>query len=109
MFFKGVLLDGGYVLRELEYGTGYVDVSVILSRALHVMELKILRGPFQGVEQLTVYMKQEKRREGWLVVFDAKAPNAKCPWDWFPTHDPIRSASRRRCPTGQRLGVRLCA
>jgi hypothetical protein len=72
MFFKGVLREGGYVLREIESGTGYIDVSILLSRALHLAELKVLRGRLDGVEQLAVYMKQESRTEGWLVVFDAR-------------------------------------
>lgn len=73
LFFKGVLLHGGgYVLRELESGTGYVDLSIALSRVLHLIEMKVLRGQFEGVAQLVVYMKQERRREGWLVVIDPR-------------------------------------
>ena len=65
------------MLREIESGTGYVDISLALSRVLHVIELKVLRGRFEGVAQLLVYMKQEGRREGWLVVIDARPPNRK--------------------------------
>jgi len=78
LFFKGVLLHGGgFVLRELESGIGYVDVSIALSRVLHLIEMKVLRGRLEGVAQLFVYMKQEGRREGWLVVIDARPRNRK--------------------------------
>jgi hypothetical protein len=72
VFFKGVLRAGGYVLREIESGTGYIDVSILLSRVLHLAELKVLRKRLDGVEQLAAYMKQEERKEGWLLVFDAR-------------------------------------
>ena len=72
-----LLHGGGYVLREIKSGTGYVDISLALSRVLHVIELKVLRGRFEGVAQLLVYMKQEGRREGWLVVIDARPPNRR--------------------------------
>jgi hypothetical protein len=74
-----VLRDGGYVLRELESGSGYVDISILLSRVLHLVEMKILRGRLDGVEQLAVYMKQEARPEGWLIAIDARPPNRKTP------------------------------
>jgi hypothetical protein len=79
VFFKGVLRDGGYVLRELESGTGYVDLSILLARTLHLVEMKVLRGALQGAAQLAVYMRQEGRREGWLVVIDARKPGSKQP------------------------------
>jgi hypothetical protein len=78
LFFKGVLLcDGGFVLRELESGIGYVDVSIALSRVLHLVEMKVLRGRLEGIAQLAVYMEQEGRPEGWLVVIDARPPHRK--------------------------------
>jgi len=72
-----LLHGGGFVLRELESGTGYVDLSIALSRVLHLIEMKVLRGRLEGVAQLFVYMKQEARHEGWLVVIDARPPNRK--------------------------------
>ena len=78
LFFKGVLLrDGGFVLRELESGVGYVDVSIALSRVLHLVEMKVLRGRLEGAAQLAAYMEQEGRPEGWLVVIDARPPHRK--------------------------------
>lgn len=72
-----MLRHGGLVLRELESGTGYVDVSIALSKVLHLVEMKVMRGRLQGVEQLAVYMKQEQRSAGWLVVLDARSPALK--------------------------------
>jgi hypothetical protein len=77
MFFKGVLRDSGLVLRELESGTGYVDVSIVLSRVLHLIEMKVLRGQLKGIAQLAEYMRQERRDEGWLVVVDARPHGQK--------------------------------
>jgi hypothetical protein len=34
--------------------------------------MKVLTSEFVGVSQLQTYMKLEERREGWLVVFDAR-------------------------------------
>jgi len=63
LFFKGVLLrDGGFVLRELESGIGYVDVSIAPSRVPHLVEMKGLRGRLEGVAQIAVYMEQEATR-----------------------------------------------
>ena len=72
-FVMGVLSNGsGELLRELASGVGFVDVSVRLSIVSHLVEIKILKGSFSGVAQLETYMRTERRREGWLVVFDAR-------------------------------------
>lgn len=78
VFAKGVINDTGLVLRELVSGIGFVDVSIIFSaRTLHLVELKILTGAFVGVSQLEVYMKNENRKEGWLLVLDSREATKK--------------------------------
>lgn len=79
-FVMGVLSNGtGELLRELASGVGFVDVAVRLSSVSHLIEIKILTGTFTGLAQLETYMKTEKRREGWLVVFDARKNNTALP------------------------------
>jgi Holliday junction resolvase len=79
-FLLGVLSNkGGQVFRELASGVGFVDVIVMLGSVPHLVELKILRGPFTGPAQLESYMVDENRREGWLVVFDARQTSRKSP------------------------------
>jgi hypothetical protein len=74
VFVMRVLADGGgQLLRELASGVGFVDVVVMFGAVPHLVEMKILRGTFSGVAQLQAYMKTEKRTQGWLVVFDARA------------------------------------
>ena len=77
----GVLSDGrGHLLRELASGVGFVDMAIILGSVLHLVELKVLqRGTFSGVSQLRQYMRTEKRRQGWLVVFDARRQDKQEP------------------------------
>jgi hypothetical protein len=74
---KMVLNGKGVVVRELSSGIGFVDLAVILSTALHLIEVKILTKGFLGVEQLEQYMKTENRRKGNLVVLDAMPPDKK--------------------------------
>lgn len=76
LFLKGVLRSRpGLVLREMASGVGWVDIALILSSTPHLMELKILRASSTpGIEQLSTYMRTEERTEGWLVLFDARAP-----------------------------------
>jgi len=78
LFTKGVLLNrSGVVLREMNSGIGFVDIGVMFSSVLHLVEMKILTGKFTGVEQLGQYMKTEKRNKGALVVLDALKPGNK--------------------------------
>lgn len=74
VFTKGALRDRGLVLKEFASGIGYVDIGIVLSGStIHLIELKVVRGSeIVGVEQLGRYMRTEDRREGWLVVFDAR-------------------------------------
>jgi hypothetical protein len=65
---------GGELLRELASGVGFVDIAVRLGMVQHLVELKILRGPFVGPAQLAEYMRIEGRSTGWLVVFDTRKP-----------------------------------
>jgi hypothetical protein len=77
LFLAGVLSNPrqGLILREVKSGVGFVDVMVLFSATPHLVELKILTGQFSGPSQLSSYMRTERRREGWLVVLDAR------PWD----------------------------
>jgi len=76
-FIMGTLSNGrGHFLRELTSGIGFVDVAIILGSALHLVELKVLQhGSYTGVSQLSQYMRTERRRQGWLIVFDARRPD----------------------------------
>jgi hypothetical protein len=67
----------GLVLREFGSGAGFVDIGVVISRILHIVELKVLTKKFQGAAQLEQYMKSEARKEGWLIVIDARADASK--------------------------------
>ncbi|HZH33012.1 MAG TPA: hypothetical protein VEY11_19750 [Pyrinomonadaceae bacterium] len=71
--------SGGLVLSEFNSGIGFVDVGVYFSSTLHIIELKVLRSKFVGVSQLQTYMKNEGRKEGWLVVFDARPVSKRDP------------------------------
>jgi hypothetical protein len=75
MFFR----DRGYGLefREFASGVGFVDVGVVLSRVLHLIELKVLVKTFQGPAQLQQYMISEGRREGWLILLDTRPEKFK--------------------------------
>jgi hypothetical protein len=69
---KRFLDNSGLVLRELTSGIGFVDVAIIFSSVPHLIEMKVLTKVFAGPSQLAVYMRNEQRREGWLVVLDAR-------------------------------------
>lgn len=77
VFAKGVVGNNGLVRRELLSGIGFVDVEIQFGVVPHLIELKILSGNLAGDEQLSTYMKTEKRREGWLVLIDARRPSTK--------------------------------
>jgi hypothetical protein len=77
VFVKGVLRKNGLILREMASGPGFVDISVILSKTLHLIEIKVLRNSFSGPEQLDQYMKYESRNKGSLLIFDAHPPELK--------------------------------
>ena len=79
VFVKGVLGNRGVVLRELLSGVGFVDVAILLSRTLHLVELKILKGQMEGGLQLATYMATERRRRGWLLLLDARDPARRAP------------------------------
>lgn len=77
LFASAKLEKRGALIREATSGTGFVDVLVTFSSGLvHVVELKILRNnKLVGPEQLATYMKHKRRKEGWLVFFDARDPD----------------------------------
>ncbi len=77
VFAKRVIQDKGLVLRELLSGVGFIDVAVILSRVIHLIEIKVLTASLKGASQLEEYMRNENRREGWLVLMDARPPSRK--------------------------------
>jgi len=73
MFTEGTLGKRGLTFREVLSGAGFVDFVVLLSRTPHLIELKIMRDRYEGATQLATYMEKESRKEGWLVLFDARA------------------------------------
>ena len=77
LFASAKLEKRGALIREATSGIGFVDVLVTFSSGLiHVVELKILKGKdIPGPAQVATYMKHKRRKEGWLVFFDAR--NAK--------------------------------
>jgi hypothetical protein len=79
VFVKGVIGNRGVVLREVASGVGFVDVGILLSRIMHLVELKVIRGSLKGASQLRQYMRTEGRRRGWLVVMDARRRDRRTP------------------------------
>lgn len=77
LFAVGVLQDRGLVLKELFSGVGFVDVAIIISQVAHIIELKILKATMKGAGQLQQYMRNEKRKVGWLILFDARPMSRK--------------------------------
>ena len=69
--------DSRLVLREFASGVGFVDIGIVLSQVLHIVELKVLVKSFRGPAQLEQYMISEDRREGWLVVLDTRPEKRK--------------------------------
>lgn len=78
LFVRGVLVNRpGIVLREISSGIGYVDIGVIFSSILHLVEIKVLTREFKGPAQLEQYMRTERRNEGSLLVIDTLESNNK--------------------------------
>lgn len=78
LFTKGALVNrSGIVLREFQSGIGFVDVGIIFSSILHLVEIKVMTDGFTGLSQLEQYMKAEKRKEGSLLIFDSLKPDKK--------------------------------
>ena len=79
VFLQAVLDEGsGFSVNEVSSGVGWIDVLLVLSSTPHVLELKMLRGPgTPGVSQLGTYMGNEKRRVGWLVLFETRDPTKR--------------------------------
>jgi hypothetical protein len=78
LFAKGTLINrSGIVLREFQSGIGFVDVGIIFSSTLHLVEIKVITDDFTGLGQLEQYMKTEKRQEGSLLIFIAQKPDEK--------------------------------
>ena len=79
VFARTKLAARGSAIREGTSGIGFVDVLVTFSSGLvHVIELKMLKGKdVPGPAQLATYMNHKRRREGWLVFFDARKPSVK--------------------------------
>lgn len=49
----------------------------MLSRVIHLVEVKVLKGKFVGPQQLEQYMKSEHRSTGFLLVLDSNPPANK--------------------------------
>ena len=79
VFARGALHGKGIVLREISSGIGFVDVGVLFSATLHLLEFRVLRAGFSGPAQLSYYMKMEQRRRADLLVIDARPPSTKNP------------------------------
>jgi hypothetical protein len=79
VFARTKLAVRGSAIREGTSGIGFVDVLVTFSSGLvHVVELKMLIGKdVPGPAQLATYMNHKRRREGWLVFFDARRPSVR--------------------------------
>ena len=77
LFAMGVVGDSGLVMREVSSGIGFVDVQIQFSSVPHLIEVKILKGDFQGVDQLADYLRTENRSVGWLVQIDVRPSNSK--------------------------------
>jgi hypothetical protein len=77
-FLSGVLTNApGRLFRELYSGIGFIDIVVMFGTVPHLVELKVQKGKFNGPAQLENYMLNESRREGWLVIFDARDQSMK--------------------------------
>jgi hypothetical protein len=81
LFASAKLEKRGAAIREATSGIGFVDVLVTFSSGLlHVVELKILqRQGILGLAQLATYMKHKHRKEGWLILFDARSSDRRKP------------------------------
>jgi hypothetical protein len=81
VFASAKLDQRGAAIREGVSGIGFVDVLITFSSGLiHVVELKMLKGnDIPGPAQLAAYMGHKKRKEGWLVFFDARKQNGRKP------------------------------
>jgi hypothetical protein len=79
LFASAKLEKRGAAIREATSGIGFVDVLVTFSSGLlHIIELKILKGKdIPGPAQLSTYMKHKRRKEGWLVFFDARSASGR--------------------------------
>lgn len=72
VFAKGALGNSGLVLREMGSGVGFVDFAIIFSTVPHLIEMKVLTRKFTGISQLAHYMRNERRRNAWLIVLDSR-------------------------------------
>lgn len=80
----GVLEGRSIALKEIASGIGRIDVSVARASGnrivLDIVELKVLKsGALKGAAQLGRYLQNADRKEGWLVVIDARRPARKTP------------------------------
>ena len=77
-FVEGSLIDRkGFSIKEFQSGIGFVDFVVVLSNIPHLVEMKVLKDSFSGVNQLEQYMKTERRSKGSLLVFDSGLSQGK--------------------------------
>lgn len=76
-FVTGVLGGQGEVIREAPSGIGFIDAKVFIRGVSYLVEIKILNDEFEGAAQLEEYMRIEGKDTGYLLIFDALAPNKK--------------------------------
>ena len=64
---------GGSMYLEVQTGRGRIDLCIIYNRQKYIVETKVWRGELHyqaGKRQLAAYLKLEKAKEGYYVVFD---------------------------------------
>lgn len=79
LFTIGALDGRGILIQELKSGVGFVDIAVVRSAMMHLLELKVLRSNLVGISQLRTYMRIEGRPNGWLLLFDARPSGKRIP------------------------------
>lgn len=75
------VIDGrGFLVRQFASGIGYVDIGITFGTTLHLAELKVHKGgKVTGSGQLAEYMRHNRRKYGWLVIFDSRPYSSKAP------------------------------
>ena len=72
MFVLGSLGDRGYLLREIFSGIGYIDFGIIISKKMHLVEMKVVKKLTDiGVSQLKIYMDSENQKKGYLILINS--------------------------------------
>lgn len=91
VFAKGVIGPNGLVVREMASGIGFVDVGLSFGGVLHLVELKIMKSAVVGANQLSLYMRTEGRREGWLLLLDVRRTQDPVPQSFTSSTGAVRT------------------